>query len=161
MKYLIKEKIFTFADRFTIEDHSGYPQYNVVGKILAIGNKLNLYDMNGKELLYIEEKIFRFLPEYTIYRQGKRIGKIKKELTFMKPKFNISSSYGDFTLDGDVFHHSFNILKNGKPVAWISKKWVSLSDTYSVEIEEDEDHPFILSIVIILDQIFYDGNNNN
>ena len=161
MRYLIKEKIFTLADRFRIENEQGYPQYEVVGKILTLGNKLNIYDMDGTELIYIEEKIFRFLPEYTIYRNGNIIGKIKKELTFMKPRFIIESSYGDFTIEGDVFHHNFDILKNGNPVAWVSKKWISLSDTYSVDIAEGEDHPFILSIVIILDQIFYDGNNNN
>lgn len=160
MRYLIKEKIFTFADRFRIEDYEGYPQYEVVGKILSLGNKLHIYDMNGRELIYIEEKIFRFLPEYTIYKEGNIVAKIKKELTFLKPRFRIESSYGQFTIEGDVFHHNFNILKNGEPVAWISKKWISLSDTYSVDIVDEEDHPFILSIVIILDQIFYDGNKN-
>mgnify|MGYP000928897313 CR=1 FL=1 len=160
MRYLIREKIFTFADRFTIEDDKGYPQYEVVGKILSLGNKLHIYDMDGIEHIYIEEKIFRFLPEYTIYKQDNIIGRIKKEFTFLRPKFQIESSYGQFTIEGDVFHHNFSILKNGKHIAWISKKWVSFSDTYSVDIVDEEDHPFILSIVIILDQIFYDGNNN-
>ncbi|MCF6462229.1 LURP-one-related/scramblase family protein [Clostridium sp. Cult1] len=161
MRYIIKEKIFTFADRFNIEDEHGYPQYEVVGKIFSLGNKLNIYDLNGRELIYIEQQLLRFLPEYHIYRDGSLIGKIKKEFTFFKPKFYIESSYGDLTIDGDVFHHDFNILKNGQPVAWINKKWISFSDTYSVDILDEEDQPFILSIVIVLDQIFYDGNRNN
>jgi uncharacterized protein YxjI len=161
MRYLIKEKIFTFADRFRIEDEQGYPQYEVVGEMLSIGNKLNIYDMDGRKVIYIEEKVFRFLPEYLIYKEGNILGRIKKELTFFKPKFNIQSTYGDFSIEGDVFQHNFNILKNGKSIAWISKKWISLSDTYSVDILDEEDQPFILSIVIILDQIFYDGNGNN
>ena len=82
MRYLIKEKIFTFADRFRIENDKGYPQYEVVGKILSLGNKLHIYDMDGRELIYIEEKIFRFLPEYTIYREDNILAKIRKELTF-------------------------------------------------------------------------------
>lgn len=161
MRYLIREKIFSFADRFIIEDEEGYPQYEVAGKILSIGNKLNLYDMQGKELIYIEQQVFRLLPEYNMYRDGNYIGRIKKEFTFFKPKFIIEASYGEFTLEGDVFHHNFTILKNGNAVAWISKRWVALSDTYSVDILDEEDHSFILSIVIILDQIFYDGNKNN
>ena len=67
MRYLIKERIFSFADRFTINDESNRPQYEVVGKIFAIGNKLNFYDIRGKHILYIEQKIFRLLPEYSIY----------------------------------------------------------------------------------------------
>ncbi|HSH35224.1 LURP-one-related/scramblase family protein [Schnuerera sp.] len=161
MRYIIKEKIFTFADRFNIEDENGYPQYEVVGKIFSLGNKLRIYDLNGQELIYIEQEVFRFLPEYNIYKEESLIGKIKKEFTFFKPKFQIESSYGNFTVEGDVFHHDFNILKNGNPIAWINKKWVSFSDTYSVDILDEEDQPFILSIIIVLDQIFYDGNRSN
>ncbi len=161
MKYLIREKIFTFADRFRIEDENGHSQYEVVGKILSLGNKLNIYDMSGREVIHIEEKILRFLPEYMIFREGNLIGKIKKELTFFRPKFYIESSYGHFTLGGDIFHHNFNILRNGKNIAWINKKWISLSDAYGVEILDEEDQAFILAIVIVLDQIFYDGNKNN
>lgn len=161
MRYLIKEKIFSFADRFTIEDNQGYPRYEVVGKLLSLGNKLKLYNKTGEELIYIEQKIFRFLPEYLIYRNGNIVGRIKKELTFLKPRFNIESSYGNFTLDGDVFHHEFNISKDGNPIAWISKKWISLSDTYTVDILEEEDHSFILAIIIVLDQIFYDNRNKS
>ena len=161
MRYLIREKVFTFADRFVIEDEAGCPRYEVVGKILYLGNKLSIYDLDGEELIYIEERLFKFLPEYTIYKGGRLIGKIKKEFTFFKPSFNIESSYGKFTLEGDVFHHDFNILKDGVPIAWISKKWISFSDTYSVDISDLVDHAFILSVVIILDQIFYDNNSNN
>lgn len=161
MRYLIREKVFTFADRFVIEDEAGYPRYEVVGKILSLGNKLSIYDLDGEELIYIEEKLFKFLPEYSIYKGSRLIGKIKKEFTFFKPSFNIESSYGKLTLEGDVLHHNFNILKDGAPIAWISKKWISFSDTYTVDISDLVDHAFILSIVIILDQIFYDGNNNS
>ncbi|NMB06831.1 MAG: hypothetical protein GX981_00415 [Tissierellia bacterium] len=161
MKYLIKEKIFTFADRFNIEDENGVPKYEVVGEIFTFGNKLRLYDLNGREIIYIEQKLFRFLPEYYIYKNGNLMGKIKKEFTFFKPYFNIESSYGNLELEGDIFHHEFNILRNGRAIAYISKKWLSFSDTYSIDILDGEDDEFILSIVITLDQIFYDGNNNN
>ena len=161
MKFLIREKIFTFADRFEIEDENGETKYKVVGEIFTFGNKLRLYDLNGMELIYIEQKLFRLLPEYYIYESGNLIGKIKKEFTFFKPHFQIVSNYGNLTIDGDIFHHEFNILRNGQIIAWISKKWVSWSDTYSIDILEGEDEAFLLSIVITLDQIFYDGQNNN
>lgn len=159
MRYLIREKIFSISDRFTINDEDNRPCYEVVGKILSFGNKLNLYDMLGNNNIYIEQKIFRFLPEYIIYKNGSIVGRINKEFTFFVPKFTIRSKYGHFTIDGDIFAHDFSILKDGRPIAWISKKWVSFSDTYSVDISDEEDQAFILSIVIVLDQIFYDNRN--
>lgn len=159
MRYIVRERIFSFSDKFDIVDESGSPIYQVVGKIFSIGNKLNIYDMAGKELIYIEQQVFRFLPEYNIYRGNKILAKVKKELTLFRPKFNIESSYGNFTIDGDIFHYNFNILKNGNVVASISKKWIAFSDTYSVDIASSEDQSFILALVIVLDQVFHDDNN--
>lgn len=161
MKYIIKERIFTLTDKFVIEDEEGYPRYEVVGKLLSLGNKLCIYDLDGEELVYIEQKLLKLLPEYNIYQKGHLVGKVKKEFTFLKPSFVIESSYGNFTLQGDILHHDFDILKDGRSVAWINKRWLSFSDTYSVEISDLVDQAFILAIVIVLDQIFYDGNNNN
>jgi len=161
MKYIIKERIFTLTDKFIIEDEEGYPRYEVVGKLLSLGNKLRIYDLDGEELVYIEQKLLKLLPEYNIYQKGHLVGKVKKEFTFFKPSFVIESSYGNFTLQGDILHHDFDILKDGRSVAWINKRWLSFSDTYSVEISDLVDQAFILAIVIVLDQIFYDGNNNN
>lgn len=159
MKYLIREKVFSFSDRFTIKDENNNPQYEVVGKILSIGNKLDIYNMQGNKVLYIEQKVLRFLPEYILYKDGNIVGRINKELTLFKPRFKIESQFGKFSIDGDVFKHNFNILNNGRPIAWINKRWVSLSDTYSVDISDEEDQAFILAMVIVLDQILYDNKN--
>jgi len=161
MKYKLRQEIFSLSDKFYIENEIGSPEYYVESKIFSFGDKLKLFDLEGKELIYIEQKILTFLPEFNIYRNGKLVGRVKKEFTFFKPKFNIESVYGDFTLEGDIFAHDFNIIKNGKPVAFVTKKWISLSDTYHVDISDEEDQPFILSLVIVLDQILYDDNNHN
>lgn len=160
MRYLIKEKIFSLGDKFNIQDENGGVRYQVEGKVFSIGNKLKIYDLNGKELIYIEQKVFKFLPEYEIYMYGDLLAKVKQRLRLFRASFDIESTYGSLTVEGDVFGHDFDILKNGKSIASVSKKWVAFSDTYSVDIEDDEDQPFILALVIVLDQILYDDNRN-
>lgn len=160
MRYILRQKIFALSDKFYIKDEGDRPKYYVEGRLFTFGDKLKLFDLEGTELMYIEQKLFRFLPEYYIYRVGKLVAKVKKEFTFFRPKFNIESAYGDFTIEGDIFAHDFTILKDRKPVASVSKKWLSFSDTYYVDIADDEDHPFILSLVIVLDQVFHDNHNN-
>ena len=161
MRYIIKEKIFSFSNKFQIKSMDGVGRYEVVGKFFSMGDKLKVYDRSGEERAYIEQKLLKFLPEYNIYQENKKVATIKKELTVIRPRFNIRSKYGNFSIEGDIMHHDFTILKNRKPVAWISKRWISLSDTYTVEIVDDIDHAFILSIVIVLDQIFYDSKNTS
>ena len=67
LRFIVRQKIFSFADRFNITDAMGTPKYQVEGKFFAIGKKLNIYDMQENHLIYIEQEIFRFLPEYYLY----------------------------------------------------------------------------------------------
>ena len=161
MQYKIRQKIFSFGDNFTIKDDRDQDRYIVRGKVFAIGDKLKIEDLQGNEQVYIEQKVFRLLPEYNIYSSGKHLATVKKELTFLKPRFNIKSVMGNFQIRGDFLGHDFKILKNNHVVASLSKKWLSFSDTYMVEISDDEDQAFMLALVIVIDQVLHDDNHNN
>jgi uncharacterized protein YxjI len=161
MLYKIRQKIFSFGDNFTIKDDKDEDQFIVRGKVFAIGDKLKIEDMFGNELVYIEQKVFRLLPEYNIFSDGKHLAKVKKEFTFLKPRFNISSIVGNYTISGDFFGHNFEIIKNGSVVASVNKKWISFSDTYMAEIADTEDQAFMLALVIVIDQVIHDNNSNN
>jgi len=158
MRYLIRQKIFSFRDSFTIKNEFNEDCFKVTGKILSFGNKLHLTDLQGNELYYIEQRLFRFLPEYTIYRNGNPVATVKKNFTLFRPSFNINSVYGDLNIDGNFFAYDFTIFKNGSPVAIVSKEWFAFSDTYGVSISDGEDAAFILALVIVLDQVYHDGN---
>lgn len=158
MNFIVRQKIFTFADSFNIEDEFGTPRYHVEGKFLTIGKKLDIYDMEGKHLVYIEQELFKLLPEYYLYENEEVVARVKKEFSFLIPRVNIESAYGDFTIDGSVMGYNFTIKKDGKIVARITKDIISFSDTYRVEIE-DENQDFILALVIVLDGIFHDNKN--
>ncbi len=160
MRFLVRQKIFSFGDNFTIKDEYGNDHFMVRGKVFALGDKLRLYNMAGQELFYIEQKLFRFLPEYTIYSSGQPIATVKREFTFFKPRFNISSTMGDFTIEGNFLGMDFSILNNGRLVAQVSKRWFSFSDTYGVDIVEGEDYAFLLALVIVIDQVIHDNNHN-
>ncbi len=161
MRYLVRQRIFSFNDSFNITDENERPVFQVEGKIFSIGNKLNIYDMNGNNRVYIEQKLFRFLPEYEIYEADKLVAKVKKQLTFFKPKLDIYSDYGKFEVEGDVFGYNFSVVRDGKVIAAVSKKFISFSDTYGVEVAEGERDDFVLALVIVIDQVLHDNNQNN
>ncbi|MDF2591575.1 MAG: hypothetical protein K0S75_1041 [Clostridia bacterium] len=161
MRYLIRQKVFSFGDNFTIKDEFEQDRYIVRGKVLSFGDKLRLEDLNGNELFYIEQKLFRFLPEYNIYAGGQQMATVKKELSFFTPKFVINSVYGSYDMQGNMFGYDFQIYKDGRMVAAISKKWFAFSDSYGVEIENGEDQAFLLALAIVIDQVLHDDKNNS
>ncbi|HHU77645.1 MAG: LURP-one-related/scramblase family protein [Caldicoprobacterales bacterium] len=161
MRYAVRQKIFSLRDSFTIKDEAGNDRYMVKGKLFSLGDKLRLYDMNGMELAYIEQKLFRLLPEYNIYYSGQLYATVKREFSLFRPKFRIYSARAEYRAEGNVWGMDFSILRNGSPVAHISKRWFAWADTYGVDISEQEDPVFILALVIVIDQVLHDQNHNN
>lgn len=156
MKYLIKQRVFSFGDNFAIRDELEQDRYVVRGKVFSFGDKLKIEDLNGNELFYIEQQLFRFLPEYYIYAGGQQVAAVKKQLSFFTPKFIIESMYGNYEIEGNLFAYDFQITKNGAVVAIINKKWFAFSDCYGIEIADGEDHAFILTLAIVIDQVLHD-----
>lgn len=158
MRYQVRQKIFTIGDNFTIKDENGVDIYKARRQLLSFGNKLRIYDMADNELCYIEQKLFRFLPEYDIYIGGQFVANVKKKFAFFRNDFLINAASGQYYVDGDIFAHEFSISKDGKVVAYISKKFFSFTDTYGVDIDDDEDQIFNLALGIVIDMVCHDNN---
>lgn len=159
MRFIIRQKVFSFGDNFTIKDENQNDRYMVKGKVFSFGDKLRIYDMLGNELVYIEQKLFKFLPEYNIFLNGIHAAKVKKEFKLFSHKFNIESAMGQYTVDGNFFGFDFTIRKNGNVVGVVSKKFFSWSDTYGVDIAEGENEVFMLALVIVIDQVVHDDEH--
>jgi uncharacterized protein YxjI len=155
VQYKIREKIFSFSDDFTIKDMEDNDIFIVKGKVFSIGDKLKLLDMQGNELVYIEQEPFRLLAKYNIYLNGNHAAVVKRKFSLV-PKFIIESSMGNYTIDGNIFGFNFTIYKDGRNVATVSKKILAFSDSYVVDIVDNENHPFILAFVIIIDQVIHE-----
>lgn len=161
MEYKIRQKYFSLGDSFSIKDMHDKDLFIVQAKIFSFGNKLKIFNLAGEELVYIEQKLFKFMPEYHIYMNNRQVAMIKKEFTFFKPKLFIQSDIGRFEVDGNIFGYDFNVLKNGKVVARITKKIFSWTDSYQAYIDDYEDQALMLALVIVIDQVFHDNNSNN
>ena len=159
MRYLIKQKIFSIGDKFSIKDESETDVFLVKRQLLSIGKKLRIYDIQENEFCYIEQKLFKFLPEYTIFVQGNLLATVKRKFTLLKKDFNIISPDSHYVVNGNVWGHEFSILKDDLEVAQISKAYFSFADTYSLDIDDDVDQITILSLAIVIDMVLHDGKN--
>lgn len=160
MRYQIRQRVFSLRDSFTIKDEYGTDRFEVQGKLFSFGNKLRIYSMSGEELVYIEQEVFHLLPRYNIYLRNSYAASVKKEFTFFKPRFYIESSMGNYEVEGDIFSHEFQILKDGREAAYVSKKWFSFSDSYGAEIVDTENQEFMLAMVIVIDMVLHNDKNN-
>ena len=153
MRYLMKQKLFCFGDDFAIKDEAGREKFFVDGKALSFGDKLSFQDMQGNELAFIKQKLLSWSPTYEIYRKGELYATVKKELfTFLRCRFCVDvPGPNDLEAAGEFMEHDYTFTRNGEDVAYVSKKWFSLSDSYGVEVAQGEDDVLILASTVVID----------
>jgi len=158
MRYVIRQKIFSLGDSFTIKDEFGNDVYIVRSQILSFGNKLRIFDLSGNELCYIEQRLFRLMPEYNIYVSGQLVANVKKKFSLFKHSFEITSPGDQYYVEGNFFAHEFNVYRHGRIVARISKKFFSFSDTYGIDIDDSQDQITTLALAIVIDMVCHEDD---
>lgn len=149
MRLYIKQKIFSLGERFSVKDEFGNDRYFVEGEWLSIPKEFRIYNAQNQEVLSLESKFFSFLPTYQIIRNGEVAAEIVKEFSFFHPRYRIDGS--PFSVEGDVFSHDYTILRDGAPVASISKEWFTWGDSYMINNFNGEDEEMLLAILIVID----------
>lgn len=149
MKFYIKQKIFTWADQFSIYDGNGDERYYVKGEVFTFGKKLHLCSRGGTELAYIEQKLLTFLPRYAISVGGNEIAEVVKEFAFFHNVYSVNGL--GWRVDGNFFDHDYTVESEGRTIATVAKEWFTLGDAYEINISDGIDPIPVLAVVLVID----------
>ncbi len=146
---------------FTIQDASGNDVFMVDGKVFSIGDKLSFMDKSGNELASIRQKLLSFMPCYEIHKGQELFARVDKKMSFFKDKFEVDiPGPNDYSIKGSFLDHEYTFERFGKVVASVSKKYFSWSDTYGIDIIDNEDDITILASAVVIDLVCHDNKNN-
>lgn len=159
MKLYIKQKIFSWGDKFYIYDEAGNERYYVEGEIFTWGKKLHLYDLQHNELAFIKQEVFSFLPKYYIFKQDMQIAEVVKEFTFFKQEYSVNGP--GWQVHGDFWAHEYKIEAYSREIASVSKEWMTWGDVYEIRIPEGTDVIPVLGVVLVIDACIEAAQNNN
>ncbi len=149
MKLYIKQKLFSWNDKFKVYDEHGKDKYFIEGEFFSLGKKLHIYDPHGKEEAFVAQKIFSFLPRYFVYINGTEVAEIVKQFSFFRPRYTIEGL--GWEINGDFFAHEYTISRNGRGIVSISKQWMTWGDCYELDIEDESDEIISLAVVLAID----------
>lgn len=163
MRYLMRERILSWGDDFTIKDEEGREAFYVDGKVFSFGDKLSFKDRDGKEVALIDQKLLSIGPQYEILRGGKTVAIVKKHLfTLFRARFTVDvPGPDDVEARGNFLEHEYTFERDGRDIARVSKKWLSLSDTYAVDINDREDVVLILASAVVIDLVSHPDQKND
>lgn len=162
MRYIMKQKLISLGSDFNIKDELGNDVFFVDGKAFTIGKKLSFQDMDGNELAFIKQKLVSWGPTYEISLHGSPYATVKKELfTFFHDKFTVDvPGPNDLEVKGDFLDFEYEFTRQGEVVASVSKEYFSVTDTYGVDINDDEDEILILVTTVVIDMVSHRGRND-
>ena len=151
--YVIREHLLRLGEDSDITDEAGQPVLHVDGNVLSLGGRLILRDPAGRETGQVHRKLAALRPTYEITLGGKDVAEVRRHLlTPFGERFTLDV-YGadDMEIKGDLLSHEFTIERDGQMVATISKRWLTVTASYAVEVAPGEDDVLILASVLALD----------
>jgi uncharacterized protein YxjI len=151
--YVIRERFFSIGDDFDSLDEHGTKVLHVDGKVFSVRNKVVIEDLDGNELASVHRHLVSLRPTYEIRVGGEKAAEVRKHLfTPFREKFTIDvPGPDDLEMRGNLFDHEYTIDQGGREVAAVSKRWLTIRDTYAVQVAADQDALLILASVLALD----------
>ena len=153
MKLYIKQKVFSFVDRFTIKDEYEADAYFAVGKFLTLGKKLFVYDGmdtdSSRPSAKIEQRLMSFTTRFGITVRDNHVADMVRKITMFSNDYRLEGL--PWHLEGDFFAHEYSLMDGRNTVMRLSRKWFTWGDSYELDIADNQDPLLCLSIALAVD----------
>ncbi|MCU7729146.1 LURP-one-related family protein [Actinoplanes sp. KI2] len=151
--FVIRERFFSLGDDFDVLDEHGAKVLHVDGKVFTVRDKLVIEDLNGDEVASVHRQLIALRQTYEIRIGGEKAAELRKKLfTPFRDKFTIDvPGPHDLEMKGDLTDHEYVIEQDGQEVAAVSKRWLTMRDTYAVRVSPGTDPLLIIASVLAMD----------
>ena len=154
MRYTLKHKILSIGGDSMIKDQHGHDVYLVDGAAVSLGRRLVIKDLQGRELATVHQTLIALTPSFEIHEKNGSSARVSMKLLSLKDRLKIDvPGSDDLEAHGDLFHHEYDIARRHREVAHVSKRWIALTDSYGVEIDDDQDQILLLACAVVIDEI--------
>ncbi|GAA3483494.1 LURP-one-related/scramblase family protein [Streptomyces yanii] len=163
MRFLVRERLFAVGDDYWIEDADGRKVFLVDGKAMRVRDTFELKDAQGRTLVEIRQKLLSLRDTMLIERDGEQLARVKrKRLSLLRNHYRVTLVDGtELDISGKILDREFAIDYDGELLAQISRRWLTVRDTYGIDVvREDADAALLIAVsvcVIVLADKEHDG----
>lgn len=148
MKLYVNEKLFSFHNRFYVKDESDKDVYEISSKIISLGDKTTINDIEGNKIAYIEQELLHLTPHYNVYINDILEFQIIKKFQLFKNDYTLSNGY---RVEGKFMMLDFTVYDNNNiQIGSIKRKFFSIGDKYEIEINDISKKEIVLAIIVAI-----------
>ncbi|MGC5344180.1 LURP-one-related/scramblase family protein [Streptomyces sp. DT24] len=151
MRLLVRERLFGVGDDYWIEDADGRKVFLVDGKAMRLRDTFELKDTDGRVLVEIRQKLISLRDTMLIERGGQELAKVKrKRLSLLRNHYRVTLAEGtELDVSGKILDREFAVDHDGELLAQISRRWLTIRDTYGIDIVRDDADTALLVAVAV------------
>lgn len=114
-----------------VKDSAGEVLYRIKGHVLGIPKEITISDSGGREVATLKAKMF----------------------SPIKSKATLTMLHGaQWHVEGSLMEKDYDITADGAPVVRISQKWVTVRDSYTLDVIDGIDPGLALAVVWAIDR---------
>ncbi|WP_380169402.1 LURP-one-related/scramblase family protein [Jannaschia sp. R86511] len=117
--------------RAEVRDAADQVVYQVRGALLGIPKQMTVQDAAGTEVASLRAKMF---------------SPVRSRMTMQ------TTGSGTWELEGSFLEKEYSISVDGRPVAAITQKWVTIRDTYTLDVADGTDPGLALAVLWAVDR---------
>ncbi|MEU0740097.1 LURP-one-related family protein [Streptomyces sp. NPDC006134] len=151
MRFLVYDRLLGFGDDYWIEDDRGNRAFLVDGKAMRLRDRWELKDPQGRVLIDIRQKMLALRDTLVIERNGEPLATIRrKRLSLLRNHYRVALADGnELDVSGKILDREFAIEYDGELLAVVSRRLLTVRDTYGVDIVRDDADPALLIAVTV------------
>ncbi|MFD5741071.1 LURP-one-related/scramblase family protein [Streptomyces massasporeus] len=151
MRFLVYDRLLGFGDDYWIEDDRGSKVFLVDGKALRVRDTWELKDTQGRVLVDIHQKMLALRDTMVLQRSGEPLATIRrKRLSLLRNHHLVSLADGnELDVSGKILDREFAVEYDGELLAVISRRWLTVRDTYGVDVVREDADPALLIAVAV------------
>ncbi|PZT72779.1 MULTISPECIES: LURP-one-related/scramblase family protein [unclassified Streptomyces] len=151
MRLLVRERLLGIGDDYWIEDTEGRKVFLVDGKAMRVRDTFELKDAQGRIVVEIRQKLLSLRDTMLIERDGEQLARIKrKRLSLLRNHYRVTLVDGtELDVSGKILDREFAVEYDGELLAQISRRWLTVRDTYGIDIVREDADPALLIAVAV------------
>ncbi|GAA3124058.1 LURP-one-related/scramblase family protein [Streptomyces rameus] len=147
----MRDRILGIGDDWWIEDEQGRKVFLVDGKAMRLRDTFELKDAQGRVLIDIHQKMLALRDTMVIERDGEPLARIRrKRLSLLRNHYRVALVDGtELDVSGKIMDREFAVEYDGELLAVISRRWLTVRDTYGVDVvREDADPALVIAVAV-------------
>lgn len=156
MHLKIKNKFFSLGGSSKVLNDKNEKYLLVRGRMFSITKKKFVKDLSKKTIFMVRNKFWSWIQRKAfIYNENKALVATVIRDVNLTAGFTVLGAEEEIRVVSDqIGSFSLTILMGGKEIGKIKRPILTMTDTYEVDFEDEEDAPFLVALIIAMDNIF-------